>query len=36
MLDMTVLGEDVTVGDKIIPGFTGYLTTNPYGDDHVS
>lgn len=35
MLGMTVLGEDVTVGEKIIPGFTGNLTTNPYGDDRV-
>ena len=35
VLDMNVLGEDVTVGEKIIPGFTGNLTTNPYGDDKV-
>ncbi len=35
VLDMKVLGEDVTVGEKIIPGFTGNLTTNPYGDDRV-
>ena len=35
VLSMQVLGEDVTVGDKIIPGFTGNLTTNPYGDDKV-
>lgn len=35
VLDMKVLGEDVTVGEKIIPGFTGNLTTNPYGDDKV-
>ena len=35
VLGMTVLGEDVTVGEKIIPGFTGNLTTNPYGDDRV-
>lgn len=35
VLGMKVLGEDVTVGDKIIPGFTGNLTTNPYGDDKV-
>ena len=35
VLSMNVLGEDVTVGDKIIPGFTGNLTTNPYGDDRV-
>ena len=35
VLSMNVLGEDVTVGEKIIPGFTGNLTTNPYGDDKV-
>ncbi len=35
VLDMKVLGEDVTVGEKIIPGFTGNLTTNPYGDNKV-
>ncbi len=35
VLSMQVLGEDVTVGDKIISGFTGNLTTNPYGDDKV-
>ncbi len=35
VLSMNVLGEDITVGDKIIPGFTGNLTTNPYGDDRV-
>ena len=35
VLDMQVLGEDVTVGEKIIPGFTGNLTTNPYNDEHV-
>ena len=23
------------MGEKIIPGFTGNLTTNPYGDDRV-
>ena len=35
VLSMNVLGEDVTVGEKIIPGFTGNLTSNPYGDDRV-
>lgn len=35
VLSMNVLGEDVTVGEKIISGFTGNLTTNPYGDDKV-
>ncbi len=32
LLAMTVPGESVTVGEKIIPGFTDTLTTNPYGD----
>lgn len=32
VLDMTVPGEDVTVGDKIIEGFTDTSATNPYGD----
>ena len=32
VLDMKVLGEDVTVGEKIIPGFTGNNTTSPYND----
>ena len=35
VLSMNVLGEDITVGEKIIPGFTGNLTTNPYGYDRV-
>ena len=35
VLNMQVLGEEVTVGEKIIPGFTGNLTTNPYNDDKV-
>ena len=35
VLSMNVLGEDITVGEKIIPGFTGNLTTNPYSDDRV-
>ena len=29
---MTVPGEDVTVGDKIIEGFTDTSATNPYND----
>lgn len=33
VLDMKVYGEDVTVGDKLLPGFTDTLVTNPYGDD---
>lgn len=32
VLSMTVPGEDVTVGDKILPGFTENKITNPYGD----
>jgi len=32
VLDMTVPGEDVTVKDKIIPGFLDTLGTNPYND----
>ena len=32
VLSMTVPGEDVTVGDKIIEGFTETSATNPYGD----
>ena len=32
LLDMKVPGEEVTVGEKIIPGFTDTLVTNPYGD----
>ena len=32
VLDMTIPGEDVTVGDKIIEGFTDTSATNPYGD----
>ena len=32
VLDMKVPGEEVTVGDKILPGFTENTITNPYGD----
>ncbi|MED9902581.1 MAG: carbohydrate ABC transporter substrate-binding protein [Lachnospiraceae bacterium] len=32
VLSMTVPGEDVTVGDKILPGFVDNTITNPYGD----
>lgn len=32
VLSMTVPGEDVTVGEKIAPGFTDTSVTNPYGD----
>ena len=32
VLSMTVPGEDVTVGEKIMPGFTDSTVTNPYGD----
>lgn len=31
-LDMEVPGEGVAVRDKIVPGFTDTLITNPYGD----
>lgn len=33
VLDMTVPGEDVTVRDKVIPGFLDTLGTNPYPGD---
>lgn len=32
VLEMTVPGEDVTVGEKILPGFVDNSITNPYGD----
>lgn len=32
VLEMNVPGEDVKVKDKIVPGFTDTLATNPYGD----
>ena len=32
VLSMTVPGESVKVGDKILPGFTGNTITDPYGD----
>ncbi len=32
MLKKTVPGENVTVEEKLIPGFTDTLATNPYGD----
>lgn len=32
VLSMTVPGESVTVGDKILPGFVENSITNPYGD----
>lgn len=32
LLDMSVPGEEVTVKDKIIPGFTDALTVKPYND----
>lgn len=35
VLDMTVPGEDVTVGEKILPGFTENTITQPYGDGKV-
>ena len=33
VLAMTVPGEDVTVGEKILPGFVDNSITNPYGDE---
>ena len=35
VLDLTVPGEDVTVGDKMLGGFTDNTITKPYGDDKV-
>ena len=35
VLDMTVPGEEVTVGDKILPGFVENTITNPYGDGKI-
>lgn len=35
VLDTTIPGEDVTVGDKLTSGIVGNLNTNPYGDDKV-
>lgn len=35
VLDMKVPGEDVTVKEKILDGFTETLATNPYGDDEM-
>ncbi|KOP83914.1 carbohydrate ABC transporter substrate-binding protein [Cytobacillus solani] len=32
VLDMNVYGEDVKVKDKLVPGFTDTLATNPYND----
>ncbi len=32
VLSMNVPGEDVTVSEKLIPGFTSTRITNPYGD----
>jgi N-acetylglucosamine transport system substrate-binding protein len=32
VLGMTIPGEKVTVKDKLVPGFTDTLVTNPYGD----
>lgn len=32
VFEMNVYGEDVTVGDKLLDGFTDTLATNPYGD----
>lgn len=32
VLDMNIYGEDVKVKDKLVPGFTDTLATNPYND----
>ncbi|WP_419392622.1 carbohydrate ABC transporter substrate-binding protein [Cytobacillus praedii] len=32
VLDMNVYGEDMKVKDKLVPGFTDTLATNPYND----
>lgn len=32
VLELTVPGEEATVGEKILPGFTENTITNPYGD----
>lgn len=32
VLSMTVPGEEITVGEKMIPGFVDTLVTNPYND----
>lgn len=32
VLSMQIPGEEVTVGEKIVPGFTDTLVTNPYND----
>lgn len=33
VLDMNVYGEDVKVSEKLLPGFTDTMVTNPYGND---
>ncbi len=33
VLSLTIPGESVTVGDKLMDGFIGGVGTNPYGDD---
>lgn len=35
VLDTKILGEDKTVKEKLVSGFTGNTLTNPYGDDKV-
>ena len=32
VLDMNVYGEETKVKDKLVPGFTETLATNPYND----
>jgi N-acetylglucosamine transport system substrate-binding protein len=36
VLELTVPGEDVTVGEKLTDGIVGNLNTNPYGNDEVA
>ena len=35
VFEQKILGEEKTVGEKIIPGFTGNNNTNPYNNDKV-
>ena len=35
ILKITNKGETTTVGDKLLPGMVGNLTTNPYDDDRL-
>ncbi|MBD5061315.1 carbohydrate ABC transporter substrate-binding protein, partial [Xanthomonas citri pv. citri] len=35
ILKITNKGETTTIGDKLLPGMVGNLTTNPYDDDRL-